>query len=462
MALGRRKAERQQPLFVASSELRAPRHVFYERLNQVLAAARFDAFVEQQCEPFYAGKQGRPGLAPGIYFRLLFIGYFEGLDSERGIAWRVADSLSLRSFLGLTVAEGTPDHSTISRTRRLIDQETHQAVFGWMLQLLSQQGLVDGRTVGVDSTPLEANAALRSIVRKDSGESYREFLTGLAQASGIETPTQSDLAKIDKNRPKKGSNDDWEHPHDPDAKITKMKDGSTHLAHKVEHVVDLGEGGHGAILAVVRHDANLGDTQTVLDSVTEATRQLHEVRESSPDQAVATIQDVVTDKGYHSNDVLQSFSEAEVRTYCSEPDRGRRHWQGEHGAESQQAVYGNRRRIRGERGKRLLKRRGEILERTFAHCYETGGLRRLHVRGHANIRKRLLIHAAAFNLSLMLRKLLGAGTPRGFQGLLAALRRALLPAVTALRAITLRPQAPQLPFALRLSRFSCLCATTAA
>jgi hypothetical protein len=241
--------------------------------------------------------------------------------------------------------------------------------------------LSDGSRVGVDSTPLEANAALRSIVRKDSGESYREFLTGLAHASGIETPTQSDLAKIDKDRKHKGSNADWQHPDDPDAKITKMKDGSTHLAHKVEHVVDLGEGGH---------------------------------------------------------------------------------WQGEHGAESQHAVYGNRRRIRGERGKRLLKRRGEFLERTFAHCYETGGLRRLHVRGHANIRKRLLVHAAAFNLSLMLRKLLGAGTPRGFQGLLAAIRRALLPAVTALRAITLLPKASQLSFGQRHSLFHCHCATTAA
>ena len=258
MAMGRRKEDRQESLFITAGALQAPRHVFYERLNRILAKHGFDAFVEESCRPFYAEKQGRPGLAPGVYFRTLFIGYFEGIDSERGMAWRIEDSLSLRAFLGFTLADSPPDHSTLSRTRRLIDVETHDAVFGWMLKVLSEEGLIDGRTVGVDGTFLEANAALRSIVRKDSGESYSEFLTELAKASGIETPTRADLAKIDRKRPKKGSNDDWEHPGDPTAKIMKMKDGSTHLAHKAEHVVDMGEEGQGAILAVVRHDANRG------------------------------------------------------------------------------------------------------------------------------------------------------------------------------------------------------------
>ena len=424
MAMGRRKDERQESLFVVADMLRAPRHVFYERLNRILAQHGFDAFVEELCRPFYAEKQGRPGLAPGVYFRTLFIGYFEGIDSERGMAWRIEDSLSLRSFLGFTLADSPPDHSTLSRTRRLIDVETHEAVFGWMLKVLASEKLIDGRTVGVDGTFLEANAALRSIVRKDSGESYTEFLTGLAKASGIETPTRSDLAKLDRKRPKKGSNDDWEHPADPDAKIMKMKDGSTHLAHKAEHVVDLGEEGHGAILAVVRHDAVTGDTHTILESVNEATRNLQEVRNDeniSTDTSPSTIQEVVTDKGYHSNDVLNDFDELEVRTYCSEPDRGRRNWKGPHGPEHQAVVYANRRRVRGERGKRLLARRGEFLERTFAHCYETGAMRRLHVRGDANITKRLLLQAAAFNFSLVMRKLFGAGTPRGFASRWAAL-----------------------------------------
>lgn len=434
MAMGRRKEERQDSLFVVAEALRAPRHVFYERLNRILSQHGFDAFVEDLCRRFYA-KNGRPGLAPGVYFRTLFIGYFEGIDSERGMAWRIEDSLSLRAFLGFTLSDSPPDHSTLSRTRRLIDVETHDAVFGWMLKVLSEEGLIDGRTVGVDGTFLEANAALRSIVRKDSGESYTEFLTELAKSSGIETPTRSDLAKIDKKRPKKGSNDDWEHPGDPTAKIMKMKDGSTHLAHKVEHVVDLGEEGQGAILAVVRHDANLGDTNTILESVGEATRHLHSARndaDASTENSPSTIQEVVTDKGYHSNDVLKDFEELELRTYCSEPDRGRRNWQGQDGPESQAAVYANRRRIRGKRGKRLLARRGEFIERTFAHCYETGAMRRLHVRGDENITKRLLLQAAAFNLSLVMRKLFKAGTPRGYGDLVAALCRAISLSWTAL------------------------------
>ena len=446
MAMGRRKQERQEGLFVMAEALpQTPRHVFYERLNRLLAEHGFDQFAEECCQSFYADRLGRPGLAPGVYFRTLFIGYFEGIDSERGMAWRIEDSLSLRAYLGLTLEDSPPDHSTLSRTRRLMDVETHEAVFQWMLKVLSGRGLIDGRTVGVDGTFLEANAALRSIVRKDSGESYADFLRGLAQASGIETPTRADLAKLDRKRSKKGSNDDWEHPDDPDAKIMKMKDGSTHLAHKAEHVVDLGEQGHGAILAVVRHDANCGDTNTILESVNAATRHLHHVRNdnmvrtdsmvrtdnalrtdaassngTSPEDASHGITEVVTDKGYHSNEVLTQFAELELRTYFSEPDRGRRNWQGPTGVEAQQAVYANRRRITGDRGKRLLARRGEFLERTFAHCDETGGMRRLHVRGAANITKRLLLHAAAFNLSLMMRKLLGAGTPRGFAALYRA------------------------------------------
>lgn len=428
MAMGRRKSERQESLFVSSDAFQAPRHVFYERLNRILIQHGFDSFVEELCRPFYAERQGRPGLAPGIYFRTLLIGYFEGIGSERGMAWRIEDSLSLRSFLGLSLSESPPDHTTLSRTRRLIDVETHDAVFGWMLNILSSEKLIDGQTVGVDGTFLEANAALRSIVRKDSGESYTEFLTELAEASGIETPTRSDLAKIDRKRPKKGSNEDWRHPHDSDAKIVKMKDGSTHLAHKAEHVVDLGEEGCGAILAIVRHDANQGDTNTILESVNEATRHLHAARNDanrSSRNSPSLIKEVVTDKGYHSNGVLNDLAELEVRTYVSEPDRGRRNWRSPNGLENQAAVYANRRRIRGARGKRLLARRGEFLERTFAHCYETGGLRRLYVCGAINITKRLLLQAAAFNLSLVMRKLFKMGTPRGAADLSAAFSLAI-------------------------------------
>jgi transposase len=240
-------------MWVATQDLpRSAAHPFYARLNQIFEKADFDGYVEALCQRFYADAIGRPSLAPGRYFRLLLIGYFEGLDAERAIAWRAADSLALREFLGLVLPEAPPDHSTISRTRRLIDLETHEAVFTWILQQLADAGLVKGKTIGIDATTLEANAALRSIVRRDTGATYQEFLTQLAQASGIDTPTREDLARIDRKRPKKGSNDDWTHPLDPDAKITKMKDGRTHLAHKAEHAVDLDTGAVVAVTAMAR------------------------------------------------------------------------------------------------------------------------------------------------------------------------------------------------------------------
>src|SRR3954454_2500915 len=269
MAMGRRKDRARTPgLWIATNELpRTGGHPFYQRLNQVLDAHASDAFVEVQCAPFYADGVGRPGLTPGTYFRLLLIGYFEGIDSERGIAWRTGDSLALRGFLGLGLEEATPEHSTISRTRRLIDLETHRAVFTWILQVLATADLIKGKTIGIDATTLEANAALRSIVRRDSGETYQEFLTRLAQASGIETPTRAELARLDRKRPKKGRNTEWRHPHDPDARLIKMKDGRTHLAHKAEHAVDLET---GAVVAVTVQGADQGDTTTIMETVAEA------------------------------------------------------------------------------------------------------------------------------------------------------------------------------------------------
>jgi transposase len=418
MAMGkRRRRPKQTSMWVATQDLpRSAAHPFYTRLNQILDKAGFDNYVESLCQRFYADEVGRPGLPPGRYFRLLLIGYFEGLDAERAIAWRAADSFALRGFLGLVLPEAPPDHSTISRTRRLIDLETHEAVFTWMLQRLADAGLVKGKTVGIDATTLEANAALRSIVRRDTGESYQDFLTKLAQASGIETPTRADLARIDRKRKKKGSNDDWTHPHDPDAKITKLKDGRTHLAHKAEHAVDLET---GAIVGVTVQDANDGDTETSIETLITAAEQLEIVRPAGDG-----LHEVVGDKGYHSNQSLVDLEAVGVRSDISEPDRGRRNWQTK--PEARAAVYRNRRRIRGPRGLRLLRLRGERLERPFAHLYETGGMRRVHLRGHTNILKRLLIHVGGFNLGLLMRQLIGVGTPRGLRGRLNAVLSTLL------------------------------------
>lgn len=418
MSLGKRGPdEKQEPIWIEAATLASPAgHPFYERLNQLLSKRGFDAFAESACEGFYA-KVGRPGLAPGVYFRALLVGYFEGIGSERGIAWRAADSLALRSFLGFELSQTTPDHSTISRTRRLIDVETHRKVFLWVLGMLAEEGLLKGNAVAIDGTTLEANAALRSIVRRDTGEGYDDFLKGLAKESGIETPTREQLAKLDRKRKKKGNNDDWKNPHDPDAQITKMKDGRTHLAHKAEHAVDLET---GAVLAVTLQPATAGDTKTLHETLTQCGEHIREVA-ADMDNKVEQLNpegpaELVLDKGYHSNDVLMILKDVAVRSYCSEPDRGRRNWIGKEDEKS--AVYQNRRRIGGERGKRLLRQRGERVERSFAHMYETGGMRRTHLRHHDNIIKRLLIHAGAFNLGLVMRKLSGYGTPRGLQGFL--------------------------------------------
>ena len=309
MAMGKRQMERQKQLWVPTAEIpTTPAHPFYRKLNEVLNDHGFDAFVEARCREFYSEKMGRPSLAPTVYFRTLLTGYFEGIDSERGIAWRLADSVSLKSFCGYTLTDATPDHSAISRNRRLIDLEAHEEVFGWVLKVLAKENLLSGKRIGIDATTLEANAALRSIVRRDTGESYEEFLTRLAKASGIETPTREDLAKIDKHRKNKGSNDDLEHPHDPDAKITKMKDGRTHLAHKSEHAVDLDT---GAIVTVTLQPANRGDCDSLDETLSAAMMDLGTVaadEEAGEHLSDDLLAETVTDKGYRSNRTLKEHT----------------------------------------------------------------------------------------------------------------------------------------------------------
>src|SRR5438094_7886935 len=439
MAMGTRKdQEQQEEMWIPQAWLaKGVSHPFYQRLNQLLEECRFDEFVEGRCRRFYAAKRGRPSLAPGVYFRLVVIGYFEGIGSERGMAWRANDSLALRRFLRVGLEESPPDHSTISRTRRLIDVETHGEVFTWVLGVLAEKGLLKGQTLGIDATTLEANAALRTIVRRDTGEGYQEFLKRLAQESGIATPTREQLARLDRKRARKGSNEEWEHRHDADARIAKMKDGRTPLAHKVEHAVDFSS---GAVVAVTLQPADRGDTASVRETVCEAGEQIATVAGEETSEGVNPEgpKEVVLDKGYHSNEVLTKLAEWEVRSYCSEPERGRRRWEGK--KEEQAAVYANRRRIQGERGKRLLRQRGEKLERSFAHLYETGGLRRVHRRRHPNILKRLLVHVAAFNLGLVMRRLCGKGTPRGLQGCGADLLLSLLRLLTEAWARELAPE----------------------
>jgi len=403
--MGKRKAK-QRELWVSTNEIpKAASHPFYAKANEVLERHKLDRRLEYLCRRFYKPVFGRPSMAPGVYFRMLLVGFFEGIDSERGIAWRVADSLSLREFAGYSVTEQTPDHSTISRTRRLLPLETHKAVFRWFVKILGEEGLIEGQTIAIDATTLEANAAMRSIRRRDDGRRYEEYLKDLAQAEGLENPTREQLARRDRKRKKKGSNREWMSPADPDARITKMKDGRTHLAHKAEHAIDLSS---GAMVAVTLQAADQGDTTTIQQTLKEAHANATLVNERGVEETVA-------DKGYHSNQVMVDLHAEGIRSYIPEPERGPRQWQGKE--KEQRQVYANRRRTNGRRGKDLQKLRSELTERSFAHMYETGGMRRTHLRKRSNILKRLLLHAVGFNLALLLREHYGIGKPRTLQGI---------------------------------------------
>lgn len=407
MGMGRKKdREKQQDLWLTASEIvTTPGHVYYERVNTVLHAEKFDQRVEALCRRYYRSDSGRPSVTPGTYFRMLLVGYFEGIDSERGIAWRAADSLSIRRFLGYDLTETTPDHSTVSRTRRLYSVETHRAVMQWVLKILRKHGLAQGQSVCIDGTTLQANASMKSLVRRDTGQGYDEYLRQLAQAEGIENPTREQAARLDRKRKKKAANDHWTNPNDPSARITRMKDGRTKLAHKAEHAVDLAD---GAVLAVTVQAADRGDTASYVETLETAQK---EAVQAHP----AGIEEVVMDKGYHSGAVLMDLNEREIRSYVPEPERGRRKWADKQ--QEQACVYANRRRVRGARSKRLQKLRGELCERSFAHCYETGGMRKLYLRGTENVLKRALVHAAAFNIGLLMRKLGSWGKPRTVAGL---------------------------------------------
>jgi transposase len=408
MALGKRKRE-QQGFWVATTELpKSPGHPFYLRLNQLLAEAHFDNWIESLCQPHYAKEVGRPSIPPGVYFRMILVGYFEGIGSQRGIAWRCSDSRSLAEFLGIPQNETTPDHSSLSRTHTRLPLEIHEQVFTFVLKMATDKKLLAGKTVAVDSTMLEANAAMKAIVRKDTGEDWQAYLKRLAEAAGIHNPTAEDLVRFDKKREdKKVSNDDWKSPTDPDSRIAKMKDGTTHLAYKAEHVVDLGT---DLVLSATITPANHGDPETLCDSMAQA--QLNMQAAGS----TANIKEGVADKGYHKASTLEQASAFGWRTYIPEKKRRHRNVWTDKPAEQQAAVYANRRRVRGQRSKKLQRLRSERVERSFAHVCETGGGRRTWLRGLQKVRKRYLIQVAARNLGLMLRTLFKIGTPRTLQG----------------------------------------------
>jgi transposase len=406
MALGRQQ-DRQSELLVTWAEMpRSPGHVFYDRLQAELVAAGFDGFVEDRCAPYYAAGRGRPSLPPGRYFRMLLVGYFEGIDSERGLEWRCADSLSLREFLRLGARDPVPDHSWLSRTRGRLPLEVHDAVFTWVLQRLADHGVIKGERIGVDASNMEANAALRTIVRRDSGEDYRTMLTRMAQESGIETPAAEDLIRLDRKRKGKTlSNTEWESPTDPDARIAKLKDGRTHLAYKPENAMDLDT---GAVVAAEMHLADQGDTATLPGTLESAARHLAAVEAAPSAEAPA---ELVADKGYHSRETLKSLDDGPWKTRIAEPRRdGFLRWHGDDDA--RRAVVNNRTRLLSGVARAAFKLRAEVVERGFALILDRGGMRRAWLRGRENLHKRYLIHVAGYNLGLIMRLLTGTGTPR--------------------------------------------------
>ena len=415
--MGRREPQQDSMLVPA---IRGPSHIFYDRLNAELDELKFDLKVEKLCEGFFEEKEkrGRPSIPPGMYFRMLLVGYFEGIESERGIEWRCTDSLSLRRFLRVGDTERVPDHSTLSRMRQRLAEEVFSEVFDVVLALVAQHGLLQGKTLGVDSTQLRADASMKAIVRKDTGENYQDYTKRLAAAAGeAEKPTADDARRHDRKREgKKTSNKEWKSKTDEDARIARMKNGTTRLAHKAEHVVDLDS---GAIAEVGLHPADAHDTATLEVSLLKAVARI----EAATGNKKAP--EVVTDKGYHKVTLLLVLLALGFRTFIPEPKQnGERHW-GDKGAGAAQAFHQNRARCRRDKGKQLLRKRGELVERPNAHLYETGGMRRLRLRGRSNANKRLLIHAAGANLGLVMRKAYGFGTPRGLAAAVAAVFAAI-------------------------------------
>ena len=364
MAMGRQK-DGQGDLMVSWSEMpRSPGHVFYDRLQSVLIEGGFDAFAEARCRPYYAARMGAPSVPPGRYFRMHLVGYFEGIDSERGLEWRCSDSLSLRAFLRLGSRDRVPDHSWLSRSRTRLPHEVHAAVFDWVLVLIAEAGLIKGERIGLDASTMEADAALRNIVRRDNGEGYREMLERLAGESGVETPTAEDLARLERKRKgKKLSNTDWVSKSDP---TTLSK-------------------------TLAKAEANLEavDAAPTLENPAEC----------------------VADKGYHSRAVLRALNDSPWKTRIAAPKQtGFSRWHGDEAA--RRAVTNNRARLKSGVAREAFKLRAEIVERCFAHNLDRGGMRRTWLRGRENVHKRYLLHVAGHNLSLLMRQLIGAGTPR--------------------------------------------------
>lgn len=415
----KRRGATQESLWVPHSAVQeGPGHRFYEKLDEILIDHGFDRHVEDICKPYYADKVGRGSIPPSVYFRMLLVGYYEGIESERGICWRVQDSFSLRRFLGLRLTDSVPHHTSLCRIRQRLDGSVYRDVFRFALKVVAESGLLSGKVVGVDSTYLRADASMKSIVRKDSGQSYADYLVKLAEEAGIENPSQEDARRLDRKREKKTSNREWESATDEDARVARLKDGRTRLAYKPEHAVDLET---GVVVAAEVYHADEADTATIGRTLEGAAGNILEAvagddsecsdGDADADSVIDACVEVVADKGYQKTSLLLDLEEDGYRTYI--PERAQaRCWKGK-SPDIIRVVRNARARNRRAKAKALHRLRGELVERVFAHVCETGGGRRTRLRGLDNMRKRYLIQVAALNLSILMRAITGKGTPRG-------------------------------------------------
>ena len=367
----KKKKSRQETLWIPHDAVASsPGHPFYEELERVLREEEFDSFVESKCSPYYAKKQGRPSIPPGVYFRMLLIGYFERIDSERGICWRCSDSLSLRQFLGLGMEERTPDHSSLSRIRNRLPLEVHESVFGWVLEVLASRGMIDGKTLGVDATTLEANAALRSIVRRDTGESYESYLKELARKSGIEEPSRADIAKLDKKRPKKGSNKEWVNPNEPDAGDHENEERGHGYGAQSRACCGHERGRCGNCRDASRRRE--GDTKSLPDTLEKAQSNLQELAKRG--MCVNEYMKTRVAKWSGTRAITATTSWLSWSNKNTELHfRSRARWPQMEGQQAEQAAtYANRRRIRGTRGKPINTPSRRVTRTTFRALPRSG------------------------------------------------------------------------------------------
>ena len=391
---------------MATTQLARPaKSTFYSKLDQTLDSMDFADKVRQACAPAYdQSGTGRPGIDPVVYLKMMMIGFFENLSSERAIAARCADSICIREFLHYELTEETPDHSSLSVIRQRLEGPIFEQIFTIVLGALEKHGLLKGKNLGIDSSVIEANASLRGLVNRNTGEQYWEYVKGLAQESGIDPKDTEAVRKFDRKRPKKMSNQEWKNPDDPDAKIGPKKDGATDMIHKPETVVDLDTGAITSAQVLPGDHADCHDAST---RILEAQQTINQARGNDLD--LLTVGTATADKGYFETGEIKALQGEGIKTVICDPVGNRRLEKLE--PEDLAAVKAARRSAKSKYGKALLKRRGMHLERGFAHILDCGGMRRTTLRGLINLNKRFKLSAAFYNLSQLMRKLFGFGTP---------------------------------------------------